>query len=535
MYQMLRTMRHQRDSGSALVSAVAVAIIGIALTTVVVTQAIIVTQDAARDRLRTAEIHSAEGALDASLNELETTLPCGTPSSPSFSPITVGSGASAVEVSVVIEYFDASGPLTDCTVTGTLADVPSRAVVTAVAVPVEQRAGIQPERTIQASVRLIPNQAVSFGSAIFSGSELEGTNNGTIRPVDPEKPAGIWIDEGDFECNSGYFIDGSLVVPDGGAYLTNSCRVEGFVWAEDFVTVTSVLGGYRVQEDVTVEEGNFTVTNPNNFGGSIFVGGDVGGAGFSTARVEGTVCAENSPFTPCGPLPAFESQGFPEVTYEFADWTGFVEKPVSGAVSWTEDVIDGWNLSSSWQTNFRAQPCSFGSWMSPAPVHLTDVATVYDLRGCSFQAHNRVTFEIYADTVIFADNVVTSGQFSFNSGDDEPHELWFIVPSNGTEVDPATISNQCQPTTTYPGCMTFSNQTTIDPQLALFLYTPGYIHISNNTTLYGQIYGRKTGISSNFTLNYVGMGIPGVDLGGADSIPGDGMTVIVDSKHELRN
>ncbi len=77
------------DSGSALVVAIAIAVIGIALSTIVVSQAIVVMQDASRDRLRTVEIHAAEAALDATLKSLESTTPCdGT--------MTVGDGVTGV-------------------------------------------------------------------------------------------------------------------------------------------------------------------------------------------------------------------------------------------------------------------------------------------------------------------------------------------------------------------------------------------------------------------------------------------------------
>ena len=61
-----------RERGSALVAAVAVALIGIALATVVVSASISLAQDSGEDRARTSSIHTAEGGIDAAYAELET-------------------------------------------------------------------------------------------------------------------------------------------------------------------------------------------------------------------------------------------------------------------------------------------------------------------------------------------------------------------------------------------------------------------------------------------------------------------------------
>ena len=120
-----RQMRHD-DSGIALVSAMGVALIGITVASLVIIQTVVASSDSGRDRLRTSEVHSAEAAIDATMAELEVSTPCG---APSFSPLRMGSGSQETQVTVTIQYYDASGAIT-CNA-GVPARMPSRAVVQA--------------------------------------------------------------------------------------------------------------------------------------------------------------------------------------------------------------------------------------------------------------------------------------------------------------------------------------------------------------------------------------------------------------------
>ena len=151
--------RDTNDAGVALVAAVAVAVIGVAISLIVVSLAISVTRDTARDRLRTLEVHSAESGLDTAMAQLATTSPC---PSPSWSPATSGSGATATKVTVTIKYFNAAYPdITNpipCN-SGVLAEVPTSALITSVAVPTTAAPGIAPKRTSRPTSNLFLNRS----------------------------------------------------------------------------------------------------------------------------------------------------------------------------------------------------------------------------------------------------------------------------------------------------------------------------------------------------------------------------------------
>ncbi len=89
----LRGFLRKKDDGVALVAAMGVALIGIMFSIVVVTVAIMVTRDSARDRVRTAEIHAAESQLDTSILALTTVPRARSPTRP------IGQGNNAVSVS----------------------------------------------------------------------------------------------------------------------------------------------------------------------------------------------------------------------------------------------------------------------------------------------------------------------------------------------------------------------------------------------------------------------------------------------------
>ena len=93
-----RSRNWRDDDGVAIVAAVGVAVVGVMLATLVVAQVIIVTQDTGRDRIRTTEIHSAEGVLDAAVYDLTRQLSCDWPDT------VVGSGVTATNVGTTVEY-----------------------------------------------------------------------------------------------------------------------------------------------------------------------------------------------------------------------------------------------------------------------------------------------------------------------------------------------------------------------------------------------------------------------------------------------
>ncbi len=138
------------DQGIAVVAAIGVAFILMMILTIVVAVTVTTTNNSGRDRLRTASIHSAEGALDSAMAEMERSVPCG---APDWSPLTVGHGAQETVVTVAIKYFtdETFGTEVLCS-GGALAGEAKYATITSTATPANAVQGLQPSRTIEARV-----------------------------------------------------------------------------------------------------------------------------------------------------------------------------------------------------------------------------------------------------------------------------------------------------------------------------------------------------------------------------------------------
>jgi hypothetical protein len=531
------------DRGSALVAAVAVAIIGIALSLVVMTRALVVTNDTQRDRVRTAEIHSAEGALDSALFELESELLC---HAPSFSPIVVGEGTSAVEVTITYQYFNGTTELTACD--GTLiAGEPTRALVSARAVPVvDTVAGVAPVRTIEAMVELVPVESMGEQTAIFAANSLTTTNPITLESEDSTLEANIRIEglNAHWRCQSGGTIKGNVIVVQGSAtFEVSSCRVTGDLWVKNNFTGKQPIGGglANIGGDLTARYGTIELTNANyRFGGNVRAGGNTVGFHWGTAQWAGTRCSANT--TPCassvfGADPVVV--GIPEIDYKSSDWTG-AGYTIKSKTTFEDEWISQANTNAQWQIDqIRNANCTIGPWMfyngAQPTLNLNGGSTlktksVYDLRTCQF-APQGITFKLYADTAIFTKSMITNGQTRFQSGDGQPHNLYIIVPDGGTANNGKA---ECSDRGTYkPGDITLQTGVFIDPGIVGMYYTPCTLGYTNPSSTIGQLYGGNIDIRTNNGFKFVPLTVPGVELG-VGTTTSEGVTVRVQYKHETR-
>lgn len=490
MYKLFKRRRTD-DEGVALVAAMGVALVGIAVAAVVITQTIVAVNDSGRDRLRTTEVHAAEAAIDATMAELEYSAPC---DAPSFSPITLNDGQQATDVTVSILYYndDSADPI-GCTA-GVLDALPNRATVTATAVGVEDSIGLNPERVMQSSLALEPRVQLSEDAAIFSATDVLVGAGFTLSPQLLEQEADVWVDGGSWDCSGGAKLKGSLIVPDGSVNFSNSqCHVAGDLWSQYGVRFPSTADAeFSVNGNVTVRSGDLNAQNPVKIGGDILVGGSK--LGYHPAVANGStqynVGADN--------IRNIVPVGLPVIEYTPSDWDGFV---VRDHMDLAADIFSQYSVPNWAKSNF--ENCEYPGWVSAVsgPVQLPSTDTLYDFRGCTnskdngFYSESGFEFELYADTVFFVNAFKTSNNFVFSSGDGQPHTVWVIVPhSNGT------------------GDIVNSTPMTIEPPLESFWYTPGSIKIHNNSSFIGQVYGGDVTIDTPAEFVYTNVGVPGVDL-----------------------
>lgn len=544
--------RRTSDDGVALVAAVAVAIIGVAITVIVLTQAIVVTNDTARDRIRTLEVHSAESALDTMMSELATTSPC---PGPDWSPMTVGEGPTETLVEVTIEYWGGNPKVKlDCTA-GVLSGTPNYAVITTVSTPANPGPGIAPQRTFQAKVDLIPQSESIPGAALFAATGISTGGGFRLLPADPSAPAGVWIDTGNFVCNTNVQITGDLYVVDGSVTMQNGCTASGDVWAKtgysNCCTVPNNV--WQVGGDLTIRNGNLTLSNRTRIGGDIKVNGTVpiqawAGNPWSTSTIGGSACATNLP-NQCTGFTEFAPVGLPQIHLDLADW-----QPTPDGMNFERQykarfgdaILRSWGYHTLPNTDWRVQqikgnPCYIPGYMNSAPVKLpfpgSTTPTLFDMRDCSFQPNNPVTIELYADVAIFANSFYGSNGLVVKSGDGQPHRMWMIVPwGGGTEgrtETPITVNGS---SVDYdPGNIQFDTGLTVNKPISLFVYTPELLNFPNKSDTYGQLYGRAVTVGEGSgKFFYTHVGVPGVNL----AIPTStavGFEVAIVSKQELQN
>ena len=486
----LRKVIHGDDRGVALAMAMGVALIGITVAAVVVTQVIVASNDSGRDRLRTTEVHSAEGAVDATMAELELAAPC---PGPSFSPLTYGSGKQATTVTVAIDYYNASGKLT-CS-SGTLSGVPNKAIVTATSVGVSGGVGIQPKRKVQSELKLTPNVSSGVNAAIFASKSLGYNANLGVVPSVVGESADVWLDKGNWDCSGaggskgGIIIQGSVYVPDGTLSIGKNCEIGGNVWVQGALSLNSgtAIGGSVTVRSAALTHSGFTV------GSNVLVGGANAGSGTITAP--GTVKFNVG----AAAIPNHTSVGLPQIEYVKSDWTalGFTAKSLS---------------------TFNGGDCQVKNTVTLGGSKASPQKQVYDLRGCDpLDLKNGTDFEICEDTALFVSGIKSSSSYTIGSCDGKKHKFWVIVPytPNTGNMDGNRGSAE------------------FDSNIESFWYAPAGLYMQTHSTFYGQIYGGDLDLKNDGNYNYVDVGVPGVDLTNGTATASSGFKVELVSKREV--
>lgn len=483
----LHFIRPRRDdSGVALVMAMGVALLGMIVAGVVVTMTITAANDSGRDRVRTAEIHSAEAAIDTTMAILQTITPC---PSPAFSGTTYGSGPEATTVEVTIAYYKNAANLT-CS-SGFLSDVPDRAVITAKSTPINAQQGLQPERTLQSEVNLTPIYSPGAKAAIFSANGLGTSAAFHLEPGTPGESSNVWIDNGDWTCKGGSSqikTVGSVFLPGGSLDLQNNCVVDGDVWTQNNLSTSASSESNAVSGSITVRSGNLSLSKPLTINGSARLGNatdtDLTALGGITDNLGASGIANLSPV------------GLPQIEWTPATWMaeGF-------AVNDAEDFGD--RMDASWSGPNGNSPCS--SWNNTTPIVLPTGKTVYYLpSSCPGTIEvKKGALELHGDTAIILNGLSVTQSFTVTAVGG-PHKLWIIVPYSA----PGTGSR---------GLDSNSTSITFDASIEAFLYAPGSVSMNPHGNYRGQIYGGTVDLKNDSDMVYENVGVPGVDLGASTS------------------
>lgn len=566
MSHLLSRNRAERrdDRGIAVVAAIGVAFILMVILTIVVAVTVATTNNSARDRVRTAGIHAAEGALDTTLAEMEHNMAC---NAPSFSPLTVGDGAQQSIVDITIEYFtdETYGTTVACS-GGTLAGTAEYAIVTATAVPANAVGAIQPSRTIEARLAVTSRGETASVPGLYAAKDMYLVGTPDFFSPSADASPDIWVDTGNLYCqpsiNRQTEIEADVVVGQGDGNLQEWCWFlrdvfigDDMTWEPNSVSNTTevnrrcndkfICGDLTVVDDLVINTSAERLTT----GGNVAVGGGITPAPTGGSRL----VADGAITTGVSDLVAKEVRGFPSIQYSLSNWQGAPYHMVAGTLADFESHLNWKSYQqctgsgknrvcvTKYYNHTNVANCNFDSQYYNSTIELSTTATIYDLRDCAGGGTRTVadvmkflstnTIEVNADTAFVVSGFFNSGTLNFVSGDGEQHGVWILVTDEGVPAWSGTPTT-CTAATLYSLCSTNILTTTAETPILWYTKHLFYSNGASNSVndMYGQVFAGTVYFKGYLDLQFETLTIPGEILWQA----GDpGFDVQLLSKREL--
>jgi len=381
--------------------------------------------------------------------------------------------------------------------------------------------------SVPASYAVIPS-----GAALYSYSQTDPTiNNLTVTQAGTVRPS-IQLLSGSVTCTSGTTITGDVILGSGSLTVTSGCTINGDLSAAAGVNIQSgeVTGDVHSDD----EHGDHThaavsLSSSSRIDGDVYskgsveIDGKVGGnivAGPSStdskfsnqSSVGGSVVTSGSVTAPTGAI------------------KGTVSTNQSGITTPAIPVVPGWidyaYSPNDWKTT-TGVPYATVTMTSCSSSDLSNalntaanssVPIILDTRACGpvtdFSGHSLF---LTSDTVILSNgfNLASNNIQSSNSVD---KRLWMIVPD--TVADGA-------PTCGVSSSANIGHNVTVGTHVASLIYSP--CAISNSGDVWrGQMYSSSIGTSSSFTLNFLPIGLPTVNLSTGQFLAPTGTGVLGD-------
>jgi len=385
-------------------------------------------------------------------------------------------------------------------------------------------------RVVEAIYLPAVSSAISdSGPAVYAYSATGFGGSGTLLSVNGSKPS-VLLRHDDVKCDGGGFVTGDLVAADGKITIGGSCSASGSVWASKQViidggsitvggNVTSrwtgsgdsmLLTGVKVKGDAwaagplkvtwgTVVDGNATAPSLDLAGGNVkgkawaagaatFAGGaEIDGQltakstnSSSSAKGGATIVAAGPGAGPAaGPTPSVPD--WVDFQYDKTKWVGFNEVAITGT-------------------------CDFTS-LKNAAATLASGPGIINALGCtnaiSIGGSDIVT--LGNDLAIVAKGFNLGGGGGFTAAAER--DLWLITPDTVADAKPT-----CPGSTPAVGPFTVDGGFTLASTVHVMVYSPCKVNISSGINWYGQVYSGSTTIDGGAKLNYVPVGLPGVNL-----------------------
>ena len=430
------------------------------------------------------------------------------------------------------------------------------------------------ESYVEAIFGAIPASVVEgpSASAVYTGSG--GSISSLTVSAGAGSPGDIHILKGNFNCNSGSVISGSIVVADGDLDITNACTIGGSAKASGSVKITSSVS---VAGDVVAAGGPVNLTNTGiRIGGSVYAAGlaDIhatveggveatgavtiqsgglikqsvvaGGKLTISGRVNGNATTPSTAVTQVDPN-SMRVAGSLRVGGAISTWGYAWNVPSEGASDAEKAayhlVTKGWVGSIAYN-----QPGLTGPLPKPAPTVTPWVDFEYDhadwagfaylkwpaSAGCGVGNWNFTTHPIYSQiqnltmpTVIDTrecDIDIRGGTLAVKTditfvGKKTTLGTMKFTASDGADHRMWFLVPDANPSAAGANCTAGSDiitdgATEFSANIVTLAYTPCKISMNNGTKWRGQLYSGSFAVSSGDSLVYMPIGIPGTDLSG---------------------
>lgn len=364
----------------------------------------------------------------------------------------------------------------------------------------------------------------SFAQASPTISNMTITQGSTVRPM-------IQYASGNVTCATGTTINGDILLGSGSLSVTSGCTINGDLWASSIVNIQSgeVTGDVNSNgEDNDAEHtGNSSVTVSQDSkvdgdvhsSGSVKIHGKVGGNVVAGPTKVHSDFSENSSVggsvITAGTVTAASGVVKGTITTNQA---GIVTPSIPLVPKWVDfsfKASDWKTASGSNYTVLTMASCN-SSALNAALTAVANSATaiILDTRICgtvtNLQGRN---ITLKSDTVIVA-NGLNMGSQNLQSTDATTKRLWLVIPDSIADSAP-----NCGASST----TTIGNGVSVSAQVNALIYSPCAINNAGDVWR-GQMYSSSVSNTASFTLSYVPVGLPGVNLstGLTATLPGTG-------------
>lgn len=503
------------EQGSALI-----AVVGIALVTIVLAVTVSTTTLAALERTDDGrDIVAAEFAAEAGVAMAQVDLDANVCAA--HGPVYDSGSTAAPFYRAVVLRHTATGPQVGCPSESQGASI----ISTGYANAAQYSARSTDRRSVEALYTRTPVPLFPSGPAVFADSAVGAGGSGTLVGQSGLE-ASIHVRSGDVECTGTSAGSANWIVEAGNFVSQGTCQIGGSVWASGSATLNGGIikgnivartvdaAGAQVGGSLWSSEG-MTVRSNAQIDGNISVGTDLayrGGRTGNTSKspvrgdawVQRNTSVETTNDNIHGTLYTWTISGTTNQVNAISPKT--VGSAVGAPAAPAKPIVANWvslGLDTTMWHGFTPVTMSGTCDATALRAALASVAgqqAVIDATGCTgdFTVGNSI-IELQNDVAIVANSISLFGSGGFRSADGD--QLWLINP------DQPAAGPQCPAGTKLAvgGSFTFTN-------VPVMFYTPCMLNIESGISFTGQIFAGSFDISGGATMTFQPAGLPGFDL-----------------------